>query len=240
MSQYLAEINSVQFLTNNEEYELAVSTLKGNEIAREKLISSHLKLVISIAKKYNGNNVDFDDLIQEGNVGLISAVDNFNPEKGVRLSIYAKQWVEEFIKRRVYKDIFSANVPFKVAKKLMKSKDEQTKLVVASLKNPIRLNASKNDGSEVTYDDMIKDHRALPEEIADSKELKSMINTKVKYILEERELGIIQERVLCKKKKTYKEIGEKMNLSLETIRLVEKKSLSKIKNELQDILKSYL
>ncbi len=243
MNQYFNEVNTITFLTKESEHQLAILAKNGDKVARERLISSHLKLVITLAKRYNGNNIDFEDLVQEGNLGLIAAVDNFDPAKNVRLSTYAKQWILEFIKRRVYNDIFAIHIPFKVAKTIHKSKDEQTQAVVNSLKNPICLNMKKNntdDQQAIEYSDLIKDERELPEETVAKKELKSIMNKKINYILDERELEIIQERMLRGKKKTYKEIGKKMKLSLETIRLIEKKSIVKLKEELNDDLMDYL
>ena len=94
---YLREIGRVPLLTSNEEVELAVKISEGNEYAKQRLTEANLRLVVSIAKKYVGRGMYFLDLIQEGNVGLIKAVDKFDHTKGFKFSTYATWWIRQAI-----------------------------------------------------------------------------------------------------------------------------------------------
>jgi len=100
-SRYFSEISKHPLLTHKEEIELARRARKGDEEARKKLILSNLKLVITIAKAYTTYGVPFLDLIEEGNLGLIKAVDRFDPEKGFRFSTYAAWWIRQSIVRAI-------------------------------------------------------------------------------------------------------------------------------------------
>ncbi len=235
LSKYLAQINIYNFLSLKKEIQLTNDALKGNLHARGEIIQAHLKMVIPIAKKYAGSNINIEDLISEGNLALIFAADHFNPNKGARFSTYAKQWVIEFIKRRVYKEMYPINVPFKKAKELQKNKEEYAQ-IINSLKNPVRLSFNTNSNLENNYKNIynnIIDNRDRPETILENRELKNIINNKVKYILTEQELTVFNQRIFTLTQKTYKEISTKMNVSLETVRNLEKKGLAKVKRQLK-------
>lgn len=97
LSAYLVEVSRIPLLTEEEERDLALRMRDGDRGARERLIVSHLRLVVSMAREYGEVGLDLVDLIQEGNIGLIEAVDRFDLERGVRLSVYARWWIRQAI-----------------------------------------------------------------------------------------------------------------------------------------------
>ena len=98
---YLREIGDIPLLSQEEELELAQRAVKGDKKAKDKLAESNMRLVVSIAKKYSGRGLDFLDLIQEGNTGLLRAVEKFDPEKGFKFSTYATWWIRQAITRAI-------------------------------------------------------------------------------------------------------------------------------------------
>ncbi|MBD0355766.1 MAG: sigma-70 family RNA polymerase sigma factor, partial [Rubrobacter sp.] len=101
LTQYLGRIRSGRLLDAAEERELSRCAREGDKEARKRLIESNLRLVISVAKKYRGRGVSFEDLIQEGNSGLIKAVERFDPDMGNRFSTYATWWIRQAVTRAV-------------------------------------------------------------------------------------------------------------------------------------------
>ena len=101
MSSYFSEISRIPLLTKEEEIKLAVKAKNGNKAAKDKLVTSNLKFVIKLAKQYQNLGLDIEDLISEGNLGLIEAVDHFNPEKGFRFSSYAVWWIRRSILKAI-------------------------------------------------------------------------------------------------------------------------------------------
>lgn len=101
MSSYFSEISRIPLLTKEEEIKLAVKAKNGNKAAKDKLVTSNLKFVIKLAKQYQNLGLDIEDLISEGNLGLIEAVDHFNPEKGFRFFSYAVWWIRRSILKAI-------------------------------------------------------------------------------------------------------------------------------------------
>ncbi|MDR2063702.1 MAG: RNA polymerase sigma factor RpoD [Candidatus Nomurabacteria bacterium] len=108
---YLHEIGKIPLLTNEEEYELAKRILKGDKKAKDKMVESNMRLVVSIAKRYSGRGLDFLDLIQEGNTGLLRAVDKFDPERGFKFSTYATWWIRQAITRAIADQARTIRIP---------------------------------------------------------------------------------------------------------------------------------
>src|ERR671916_914754 len=98
---YLARIGKGKLLTHQEEIDLSKRAKKGDKAARKRLIEKNLKLVVSIAKKSRGRGLSFEDLIQEGNIGLIRAVEKFDPDRGFRFATYATWWIRQAVQRAV-------------------------------------------------------------------------------------------------------------------------------------------
>ncbi len=112
LKDYLKEIDEASLLTCEEEYDLGTKVVEDNDPwAREMLVRSNLRLVVNIAKKYAGRGMSLGDLIEEGNLGLIKAVDYFDPERGTRFSTYAAWWIKQSIKRALLENIQPVHVP---------------------------------------------------------------------------------------------------------------------------------
>ena len=101
LARYLAQIGRERLLTHEEEIDLSRRVRAGEKQAREKLIEKNLRLVVSVAKKYRGMGLPFGDLIQEGNIGLMKAVEKFDPDRGFRFSTYATWWIRQAVQRAV-------------------------------------------------------------------------------------------------------------------------------------------
>ena len=108
---YLREIGKIPLLTSEEEADLAQRIVKGDKAAKDKMVESNMRLVVSIAKRYGGRGLDFLDLIQEGNTGLLRAVDKFDPEKGFKFSTYATWWVRQAITRAIADQARTIRIP---------------------------------------------------------------------------------------------------------------------------------
>jgi len=112
LKDYLKEIDEASLLTSEEEYECGKRIVEENDpMAREQLVRSNLRLVVNIAKKYAGRGMSLGDLIEEGNLGLIKAVDYFDPDRGTRFSTYAAWWIKQSIKRSLLENIQPVHVP---------------------------------------------------------------------------------------------------------------------------------
>lgn len=112
LKDYLREIDEASLLTWEEEYDLGTRVVEGNDpLAREHLVRANLRLVVNIAKKFAGRGVGLSDLIEEGNLGLIKAVDYFDPERGTRFSTYAAWWIKQSIKRALLENVQPVHVP---------------------------------------------------------------------------------------------------------------------------------
>src|ERR687886_136255 len=120
LAGYLAHIGRGELLTHQEEIDLSKRAKKGDTKARQKLIEKNLRLVVSVAKKYRGTGLPFEDLIQEGNIGLMKAVEQFDPDRGYRFSTYATWWIRQAIQRAVADKGRTIRVPVHMGEKIRK------------------------------------------------------------------------------------------------------------------------
>ncbi|MFH1190365.1 MAG: sigma-70 family RNA polymerase sigma factor [Candidatus Omnitrophota bacterium] len=136
---YLKDIKKLQLLTPEEEVALSVKIRKGDKKARHKMIQANLRLVISIAKKYSHLGVSMMDLIEEGNLGLMKAVEKFNPKKGYRFSTYGAWWIRQYVSRAIANQGKTVRMPVYVIELLMRYK-KVTENLTSSLKRKPKLN----------------------------------------------------------------------------------------------------
>ncbi len=120
LAKYLAHIGQGELLTHEEEIELSKRAKQGDARARQRLIEKNLRLVVSVAKKYRGMGLPFEDLIQEGNMGLMKAVEKFDPDRGFRFSTYATWWIRQAVQRAVADKGRTIRVPVHMGEKIRK------------------------------------------------------------------------------------------------------------------------
>lgn len=256
---YMRQIKEIPLLTADEEKDLAISALKGDKKAKNKLVSSNLRLVVMAAKRYmNHTSLSFEDLIQEGNVGLIAAVEKFDPEKGFRFSTYAMYWIKQAISRAILNNSRSIRIPIhmlelktkygKAQKELFESLDREPTIgeiakhmgldvkkvieIETLIKDPVSLNTALNDEDDGTLEDLVADpNQDNPDDRMDNEFRAKAINS-ILDTLSNREKEIIVSRygLNGKKPKTLDQLGADYKLSKERIRQIEQEALHKMRN----------
>ncbi len=256
LQTYLKEINRYSLLTAEEEVKLAKRIRRGDRESRDKMIRANLRLVVSIAKSYVRKGLPLADLIEEGNLGLLRAVEGFNPRLGCRFSTYATWWIRQAIRRSLTNKAKTIRVPAYMVEMIAKWKTAHTNLVdklnreptwseIAEVMeiSPRRANAVKralragiSSSQTVSTDflsslnDMLEDVKTPPpyEEVLDSSE-REMIQTMLKA-MEVREAQVLRMRYGLDddKPKTLKEIGETLGITRERVRQIEGQALQKL------------
>src|SRR6056297_3197282 len=266
---YLKEIGKVPLLTATEEIELAQAMEAGNEEARRKLCEANLRLVVSIAKRYVGRGMLFLDLIQEGNLGLIKAVEKFDWRKGYKFSTYATWWIRQAITRAIadqartiripvhmIENINKVNKAIRIFKQergkeptneeiadvvgMSKSKIEQIKKIAI---DPVSLETPVGDQGDSQLGDFLEDTRIeSPERTVQLKLLRKKLN-ELLLTLDDREQKIIRLRYSWLEGRSYtlEEVGEKFGITRERVRQIEQKALNKLKHPSRKrILEEYM
>ena len=266
---YLKEIGQIKLLTMDEELALADRILEGDESAKSVLAEANLRLVVSIAKRYVGRGMLFLDLIQEGNIGLMKAVEKFDVSKGYKFSTYATWWIRQAITRAIADQARTIRVPVhmvetinklariqrqltlelnrepseqELAKKMNMSIDKVRDIYKIS-QEPVSLETPIGEEDDSHLGDFIKDERNMsPEEYATNEMLKDEIS-EVLLTLTEREEKVIRLRFGLQdgKSRTLEEVGQMFGVTRERIRQIEAKALRKLRHPSRSRkLKDYL
>ena len=255
---YLKEIGRINLLTSDEEFEYARLAEEGDENAKRMLAESNLRLVVSIAKRYVGRGMLFLDLIQEGNIGLMKAVDKFDPGKGYKFSTYATWWIRQAITRAIADQARTIRIPVhmvetinklarvqrqltqelnrepsdeEIAKKLNISV-EKVREVYKISQDPVSLETPIGEEDDSHLGDFIKDERTMsPEEYATIEMLKEELSG-VLLTLTEREEKVLRLRFGLDdgQCRTLEEVGQVFNVTRERIRQIEAKALRKLRH----------
>ena len=255
---YLKEIGQIKLLTLEEESELADRIMAGDNEAKNTLAEANLRLVVSIAKRYVGRGMLFLDLIQEGNIGLMKAVDKFDVSKGYKFSTYATWWIRQAITRAIADQARTIRVPVhmvetinKLARvqrqltlelnrepteeelaKKMNTTVEKIREIYKISQDPVSLETPIGEEDDSHLGDFIKDERSLsPEEFATNEMLKDEIS-QVLETLTEREEKVVRLRFGLEdgKPRTLEEVGQMFGVTRERIRQIEAKALRKLRH----------
>ena len=149
LAKYLSHIGRGDLLTHPEEMDLSRRAKAGDRAARERLIEKNLRLVVSVAKKYRGYGLPFEDLIQEGNIGLMKAVEKFDPDRGFRFSTYATWWIRQAVQRAVADKGRTIRVPVHMTEKIRKVSRAYNELSVEFEREPLEEEVAKRLGLEL-------------------------------------------------------------------------------------------
>ena len=152
---YLREIGKIPLLTPEEEADLAQRIVKGDKAAKDKMVESNMRLVVSIAKRYGGRGLDFLDLIQEGNTGLLRAVEKFDPDKGFKFSTYATWWVRQAITRAIADQARTIRIPVHMVETINKVLRTTRKLTAELNREPTNEEIAKALDMEVDKVDYV-------------------------------------------------------------------------------------
>ena len=266
---YLKEIGQISLLSLDEELELSKRIEEGDEDAKRKLAESNLRLVVSIAKRYVGRNLSFLDLIQEGNIGLMKAVDKFDSSKGYKFSTYATWWIRQAITRAIADQAKTIRVPVHMVETINKLKRVQRQLtlelnreptekelsdklkipedkvreIIKISLDPLSLETPIGEEEDSHLGDFVQDKNSLsPEEYAINEVLKDEI-AEVLLTLTEREEQVLKLRfgLVDGTCRTLEEVGVIFGVTRERIRQIEAKALRKLRHPSRSKkLKDYL
>ncbi|CAG0967705.1 RNA polymerase sigma factor SigA [Phycisphaerales bacterium] len=265
LSLYLREINRVALLTPEEERELGWRVINDNDpIARERMVRANLRLVVSIAKNYTGRGLTLTDLIEEGNIGLMRAVEGFDPAQGARFSTYASWWIKQSIKRALVNAMQPVHVPAYMVELIAKWKVACRRLeaemgvtptlhdIALAMDMPLRkvriirravkafqtpTQAPRDSSGElINFSEIMADPRAgTPHErMFRTEELEVL--RRLLATIDEREAGVLRMRFGLDgcEPLTLKQISEELGISRERVRQIVDESLTKLNRQMND------
>jgi RNA polymerase primary sigma factor len=258
---YLREIGLVKLLTPQEEIELAARIKKGDKKAREHMIKANLRLVVKIARDYEGIGLPLLDLISEGNIGLMKAVERFDPAKGGKLSTYGSWWIKQSIKRALANQSKTIRLPVHLVDKISKMRrltlrlheelgreptDDEvagemgiptsrvTQMRMAAVR-PTSLDAPIGDDDSNSYSEVVEDENAeTPYEQLEDKTVTKMLREMV-TTLDPREATILRSRFGLDggAEKTLEEVGVKFGVTRERVRQIQNIALRKLRKMIE-------
>ncbi len=263
LSIYLEQINKIPMLTYEEEYELALKAKAGDKKAFDRIINANLRFVVSVAKKYRGQGMALSDLINEGNIGLITALEKFEPEKGYHFISYAVWWIRQSIMKALSEKARAVRLPLNRANELMQIQKAQSEILHDNIDDPNNLELisektgleeslvkdllsisqdivnldsaiKSDDDSSSTFSEFIEDPSKGPEEEVVGESLKSEVRSLLLTLSEkERQILVMRYGLDGNKPMSLKEIGIKFGLTKERIRQIEKRALEKLRENSQ-------
>lgn len=265
---YLKEIGRINLLTAPEEVTLAKRSEKGDLKAKEILTSSNLRLVVSIAKKYVGRGLSLLDLIEEGNIGLMRAVEKFDWRKGYKFSTYATWWIRQAITRAIADQARTIRIPVHMVEtinrfirtsrklmqelgreptpeevaKIMEIEPDKVREIIKVSQEPTSLEAPVGEEKDSTLGDFIPDEEIRPEDQASAELLKSHLS-EVLDTINDREKKVLKLRFGLDdgRQRTLEEVGREFGVTRERIRQIEAKALRKLRHPTRSKkLKDYL
>lgn len=255
---YLKEIGRVPLLSPEEEIELAIRIIDGDEVAKKRLSEANLRLVVSIAKRYLGRGMQFLDLIQEGNLGLIKAVEKFDYTKGFKFSTYATWWIRQAITRAIADQARTIRIPVHMVETINKVKKVSSQLlhtngheptadeisdeldmpvdkvreIMRVAQEPVSLETPIGEEEDSHLGDFIQDDNVpVPAEAAAATLLKEQLD-EVLSTLTDREQKVLRLRFGMNdgRARTLEEVGKEFDVTRERIRQIEAKALRKLRH----------
>ena len=259
IKMYLREIGQIPLLTNERELELAKRISEGDERAKQELMEANLRLVVSIAKKHTNRGLKLLDLIQEGNIGLMKAVEKFESNKGFKFSTYATWWIRQAITRAIADQGRTIRIPVHMIETINKIKKasrihlqetgkeptadylaktvempvEKVKNILEMNQDPISLETPVGSEDDSELGDFVEDDKFLnPHEATVRSVLKEKLDEVLKKELNEREEQVLRLRYGLDDgaPKTLEEVGKIFEVTRERIRQIEVKAINKLKN----------
>lgn len=254
---YLREIGRVKMIKPDEEIELARRIAKGDKDAKKKLIQANLRLVISIAKKYVNRGLPFQDLIQEGNLGLIRAAEKFDHTKGFKFSTYATWWIRQAISRGLADKSRTIRVPVHMVESINKMKKTSAKLaqelgrkpteqelsvamelpvgkiqeIIAADREPISMEMPLNRDEETYLGDLIEDSESTrPDSNTEEELMREDLNRMLSQLTpRERDIMHLRYGLEDGRQRTLEEVGRLFNITRERVRQIEHKAFRKLR-----------
>ena len=255
---YFKEMSAISLLTAEEEQALAARIAEGDQSAKDELVEANLRLVVSLAKHYQGCGISLQDLIQEGNVGLMKAAEKFDASKGFKFSTYAAWWIKQTITRAIADQSKTIRIPVHMTENINRirkvSRDltttlgheptdaeiakemnvtvEEVKLFKSYMADVTSLDIQVGEDEDTTIGSLIEDTNCVNPEKAAVKEAEKEILYSVLDTLSDREKDILIKRFGLEdgKPKTLEEVGMTYNLTKERIRQIENKALMKLRH----------
>lgn len=255
---YMREMGQFSMLSADEEIELAHRIAEGDQSAKNELVEANLRLVVSLARHYQGCGLSYQDLIQEGNIGLIKAAEKFDVSKGFRFSTYASWWIKQTLSRAIADQSRTIRIPVHMTENINKFKkterellsklnrepkikeiadamgisEKQAKEIQSYIVEPTSLDIQVGDDDDTTIGSFIEDTHFVNPESAYIKESNGDVVNAVLDTLSDREANILRLRfgIGGKKAMTLEEVGKEYGLTRERIRQIEAKALRKLRH----------